>query len=106
MVATSAIGMGMNLNINRVIFLNLENIGGSRRYGHGIQITESEIQQIAGRAGRFTNVGYVTSFNEKDLPIIKKALQSISKVKEDYASIREKSKRPGFQKNMNLISSK
>ena len=61
-MTTNAIGMGMNLKINRVIFESLGKLG--------YNITESEIKQIAGRAGRFIDIGYVTSFNETDIPII------------------------------------
>ena len=48
-VATDAIGMGLNLPIHRIIFLE-----GSKFDGHTRRILKpEEIQQIAGRAGRF-----------------------------------------------------
>ena len=48
-VATDAIGMGMNLPIRRVVFCEQEKFDGrSRRL-----LEPQEIQQIAGRAGRF-----------------------------------------------------
>ncbi|MCH5199015.1 MAG: hypothetical protein J1E34_08940 [Oscillospiraceae bacterium] len=48
-VATDAIGMGMNLPIKRVVFLKLEKFDGvSRR-----ELFPEEVRQIAGRAGRF-----------------------------------------------------
>ena len=50
LIATNAIGMGVNLKIKRIIFQTLE-----RRCGDGEfeKIDEHEIQQIAGRAGRY-----------------------------------------------------
>ena len=53
LVATDAIGMGLNLNINHVCFSSLEKYDG--RYNRNL--TLSEIGQIAGRAGRFRNNG-------------------------------------------------
>jgi len=48
-VATDAIGMGMNLPIRRVVFLKLQKFDGvSRR-----TLFPEEVRQIAGRAGRF-----------------------------------------------------
>lgn len=56
-VATDAIGMGLNLPIRRVVFSSVEKYDGTRqRY-----LNPSEMQQIAGRAGRFGlhDKGYV-----------------------------------------------
>ncbi len=53
LVATDAIGMGLNLNINHVCFTSLEKFDG--RYNRNLN--PSEIGQIAGRAGRFQNNG-------------------------------------------------
>ena len=53
LVATDAIGMGLNLNINHVCFSALEKFDG--RYNRNLN--PSEIGQIAGRAGRFQNNG-------------------------------------------------
>ena len=48
-VATDAIGMGMNLPIKRVVFLEQAKFDGhSRRF-----LLSSEVKQIAGRAGRY-----------------------------------------------------
>lgn len=47
-VATDAIGMGMNLPIERIVFLEVTKFDGIRRR----LLEPSEIQQIAGRAGR------------------------------------------------------
>ncbi|MBR0087684.1 MAG: hypothetical protein IJL98_08115, partial [Lachnospiraceae bacterium] len=48
-VATDAIGMGMNLPIRRVVFLESEKFDGIERR----PLKPEEIRQIAGRAGRF-----------------------------------------------------
>lgn len=58
-VATDAIGMGMNLPIRRVVFVEQEKYDGfSTRL-----LRPEEVQQIAGRAGRYGRyqVGYYTS---------------------------------------------
>lgn len=58
-VATDAIGMGMNLPIRRIVFLEEKKFDGeSRRL-----LNTSEIKQIAGRAGRYQkyDVGYVAA---------------------------------------------
>ncbi len=49
LVATDAIGMGLNLPIRRVLFSTLTKFDGVADR----QLTESEVHQIAGRAGRF-----------------------------------------------------
>lgn len=48
-VATDAISMGMNLPIRRIIFTTLSKFINSQEH----PITDSEIKQIAGRAGRY-----------------------------------------------------
>ncbi len=53
LVATDAIGMGLNLNINHVSFSSLEKFDG--RYNRNL--TPSELGQIAGRAGRYKQDG-------------------------------------------------
>lgn len=63
-VATDAIGMGLNLPIRRIIFLSLTKFDGiKQRY-----LLSSEIKQIAGRAGRYGifSEGIVTSDTEFD----------------------------------------
>ncbi|MEH7178148.1 helicase-related protein [Neobacillus vireti] len=47
-VATDAIGMGLNLPIRRIVFLENEKFDGTRRR----LLTSQEVKQIAGRAGR------------------------------------------------------
>ena len=48
-VATDAIGMGLNLPIRRILFLDTEKFDGVERR----ELKPQEIQQIAGRAGRY-----------------------------------------------------
>jgi ATP-dependent RNA helicase SUPV3L1/SUV3 len=52
-VATDAIGMGLNLDVDHVAFASLSKFDGARRRG----LTPAEIAQIAGRAGRFRQDG-------------------------------------------------
>lgn len=58
-VATDAIGMGLNLPIKRVVFLRHEKYDGRGRR----EITPGEVKQIAGRAGRYgyTEAGVAAS---------------------------------------------
>ena len=53
LVATDAIGMGLNLNINHVSFSSLQKFDG--RYNRNLY--PAEIGQIAGRAGRYQSDG-------------------------------------------------
>ncbi len=53
-VATDAIGMGLNLDINQVYFSGLEKFDGK----YVRPLNDMEIGQIAGRAGRYTKTGY------------------------------------------------
>ncbi len=52
-VATDAVGMGLNLEIDHVAFASLTKFDGRRRR----RLVPAEIGQIAGRAGRFRNHG-------------------------------------------------
>ncbi|CAD5215396.1 unnamed protein product [Bursaphelenchus okinawaensis] len=69
LVATDAIGMGLNLNIKRIIFFSLSK---------GILLIPNyHALQIAGRAGRYGTqyaVGKVTTFFERDLGLLKDVL--------------------------------
>ena len=56
-VATDAIGMGLNLNINQVYFSGLEKFDGK----YTRPLSDMEVAQIAGRAGRYTKSGYFGS---------------------------------------------
>jgi len=53
LVATDAIGMGINMNIDNVSFSNIRKFDGKKTR----KLTLSEISQIAGRAGRHINDG-------------------------------------------------
>ena len=53
LVATDAIGMGINMDIDHVYFSNLKKFDGKRLR----KLNLSEIGQIAGRAGRYLNDG-------------------------------------------------
>lgn len=62
LITTDAIGMGVNLPIRRIVFMDLIKFDGEeKRY-----ITSQEVKQIAGRAGRrgIYDVGYVCTARE------------------------------------------
>lgn len=63
-VATDAIGMGINLPIRRVVFMNTTKFDGVGKR----RLLAEEIRQIAGRAGRygFYDTGYVQSAMEPE----------------------------------------
>ncbi|KAL4877537.1 ATP-dependent RNA helicase SUV3 [Aspergillus karnatakaensis] len=88
LVASDAIGMGLNLSIKRIIFETLV-----KRLPTGlVRLSVPEIKQIGGRAGRYrpatqhndsksqktddSHVGYITAFEEVDLPWIRQALDT------------------------------
>ncbi|KAI4963200.1 hypothetical protein ZWY2020_016993 [Hordeum vulgare] len=79
LVASDAIGMGLNLNISRIIFSTLKKFDGiSTR-----ELTVPEIKQIAGRAGRYGSkfpVGEVTCLDAEDLPLLHSSLKSPSPI--------------------------
>lgn len=62
-VSTDAIGMGLNLPVKRIVFMEVEKYDGKKR--RPLELTE--IKQIAGRAGRFGRyeTGYVTALDER-----------------------------------------
>ncbi|TLS29831.1 hypothetical protein PpBr36_01196 [Pyricularia pennisetigena] len=94
-VASDAIGMGLNLEIKRVVFDTTNKFDGSERRF----LEDPEIKQIGGRAGRFRtaaqaiqrgtegdeggvskavsrpNIGYVTCVDEADLRRIQRAFE-------------------------------
>ncbi len=53
LVATDAIGMGINMDLNHIYFSNLKKFDGKKSR----RLNLSEIGQIAGRAGRYLNDG-------------------------------------------------
>jgi len=87
LVASDAVGMGLNLKINRIVFESMHKWDGKQE----VQLATPQIKQIAGRAGRFgihsknpdsaavaairtTTSGEVTTLDEVDLPILVAAL--------------------------------
>lgn len=90
LVASDAIGMGLNLSVKRIIFHGVLKYNGS----YTEQLTVPQIKQIGGRAGRYrsshqamntsdksekaaeVNVGLVTTLNDEDLPIVRDAMNA------------------------------
>jgi len=72
-VSTDAIGMGLNLPIRRIIFMETEKFDGVERR----ELKPEEIKQIAGRAGRFGmyNRGFVGA--TQNLPVIRAGLEAV-----------------------------
>ncbi|KAI3607874.1 atp-dependent rna helicase suv3 [Moniliophthora roreri] len=70
LIGSDAIGMGLNLKINRVIFSSTSKFDGKVRRA----LTVSQVKQIAGRAGRFSadssssEGGVATTLHPQDLP--------------------------------------
>lgn len=62
LVATDAIGMGINMNIDNVYFSSLNKFDGKKNR----KLILSEISQIAGRAGRYLNDGFFGITNQSD----------------------------------------
>lgn len=74
-VASDAIGMGLNLKINRVIFTTVQKYNGKTN----ITLSDSNIKQIGGRAGRFgvgETEGHITAISKDELQVIKKAIDA------------------------------
>ena len=72
-VSTDAIGMGLNLPIRRIIFMETEKFDGRERR----TLKPEEIQQIAGRAGRYGmyDKGYVGAM--ENLSLIRAGLETV-----------------------------
>ena len=72
LVATDAIGMGVNLPIRRIIFTAVEKFDGETLR----TLTTQEVKQIAGRAGRIGifDVGYVGALDRDALELIEDRL--------------------------------
>lgn len=64
MVSTDAIAMGMNLPIKRIVFSTLSKYINNKEF----PITESEIKQIGGRAGRYKRfpIGHINCLSRVD----------------------------------------
>ena len=77
-IATDAIGMGLNLPIRRVIFLETQKYNGETI----VDLSHSQFLQIAGRAGRYAlsngvvtgETGLAAVIGQGDLPFLQKAL--------------------------------
>ncbi len=72
-VSTDAIGMGLNLPIRRIIFMETEKFDGKERR----ELKPEEVQQIAGRAGRYGmyDRGWVGAM--ENLSFVKEALKTV-----------------------------
>ena len=72
-VSTDAIGMGLNLPIRRIIFMDTEKFDGKERR----ELKPEEVQQIAGRAGRYGiyDKGYVGA--TQNLGLIRTAMETV-----------------------------
>jgi len=62
-ISTDIIGMGLNIPCDNIIFLDLSKFDGHSNR----KLTNTEVKQISGRAGRFglSDIGYVSSQNNK-----------------------------------------
>nr|WP_207733828.1 DEAD/DEAH box helicase [Clostridium sp. 1001275B_160808_H3] len=77
LITTDAIGMGVNLPIKRIIFLDIQKFDGEEiRY-----LTSQEVKQVAGRAGRkgIYEVGYVATVRDNQ-KFIKEKLEENDKI--------------------------
>lgn len=77
LVASDAIGMGLNLNISRIIFSTMKKFDGLEMR----DLTVPEVKQIAGRSGRYGSkypMGEVTCLDAEDLPLLHSSLKSAS----------------------------
>ncbi|VUZ97007.1 ATP-dependent RNA helicase SUV3, putative [Plasmodium vivax] len=78
LIATDVIGMGVNINIRRIIFYSLQKFDGDKLR----HLYASEVLQIAGRAGRYHHgvrepiTGYVTCVHAHDLGTIRRILRN------------------------------
>ncbi|MGN1318033.1 MAG: helicase-related protein [Lachnospirales bacterium] len=72
LVTTDAIGMGVNLPVRRIVFMEVYKYDGKTSR----LLNSSEIKQIAGRAGRRGkfDIGYVNANGENELKYIRKKL--------------------------------
>lgn len=73
-VASDAIGMGLNLKINRVIFTKTKKYNGRRN----VFLTSSNVKQIGGRAGRFgvgNSEGHISAMTPDELQVVKESIE-------------------------------
>lgn len=81
LVATDAIGLGLNLPIRRMIFATMEKYDGVSTRA----LTPPEIRQIAGRAGRFGmhEAGQVTGLDQRSVQMLRRNLEDFEPVRAD-----------------------
>ncbi|KAF1805349.1 P-loop containing nucleoside triphosphate hydrolase protein [Mucor lusitanicus] len=75
LVASDAVGMGLNLNIRRIIFSTIYKFDGT----DFSYISIPQLKQIAGRAGRFNTAyaqGEVTTLKERDIFYVRQAVSA------------------------------
>jgi ATP-dependent RNA helicase SUPV3L1/SUV3 len=75
LVASDAIGMGLNLNMRRVVFHSTAKAGA----GQPTQLSATLLKQIAGRAGRLSSQwdsGEVTCYRDEDMDYMRHTLNS------------------------------
>ncbi|KAI9453905.1 P-loop containing nucleoside triphosphate hydrolase protein [Lactarius psammicola] len=75
LVASDAVGMGLNLKIQRIIFETMSKWDGWME----VPLEASQVKQIAGRAGRYgmgAESGIVTTLEPSDLPLLKAAMDT------------------------------
>ena len=73
LVATDAIGLGLNLPIRRIVFATVEKFDGVEER----RLTPQEVRQIAGRAGRYGihEEGMVTSFEPRAIGLLRRSIE-------------------------------
>ncbi|KAJ3228095.1 RNA helicase [Clydaea vesicula] len=74
LVASDAVGMGLNLNIRRIVFERCEKYNGKEVE----PLSVSQTKQIAGRAGRFATTnsqGLVTTLDRGDYKFLKETME-------------------------------
>ena len=107
-VATDAIGMGLNLPIQNLFFYDIIKFNGQNME----YLTPSLVKQIVGRAGRFNmfDVGKISTFSEEHFNFIKKKfkekkdLRNINyKAKTSYSILNQIRKISGETKMFNLL---
>jgi ATP-dependent RNA helicase SUPV3L1/SUV3 len=75
LVASDAIGMGLNLNIRRIVFSEIAKFNGTET----VILSPAQVKQIAGRAGRAKSQypeGYVTTFADADMPLLEQCMKA------------------------------
>ncbi|TNN52639.1 ATP-dependent RNA helicase SUPV3L1, mitochondrial [Liparis tanakae] len=92
MVATDAIGMGLNLSIRRIIFNSLIKPNVNEKGEKQMEtISTSQALQISGRAGRYASKfkdGEATTMHRDDLPVLKEILShSVEPIQDIFVSL-------------------